>query len=171
MVLAPSLRPFRLRRQCLRLLPRRRPTHRSTGRCRRGYARLVRIVSLLDRISVRTADPERLENGARAHPGLHCGFDYEQPARCDSKLTWRVQPAVRQVDMSEASIAVPPRFRGAFNVAQDRWRHRLPVGCSQQCEDPRFLAAQALQPTWPSASRSTVPAPSTSPSEAKVITG
>lgn len=56
---------------------------------------------------------------------------------------------MRQVDMSEASIAVTPGFCGALDVAQHRRGHGLPVGRSQQGEDPRFLAAQTLQPTWP----------------------
>jgi hypothetical protein len=114
-----------------------------------GYARLVRIVSLLDRISVPMTDPERLENGARDYAGLHCVLGYEQPICCSSKVTWCMQPAMRQVDVSEASIAVPPGFYGAFDVAQHRRGHGLPVCCSQQGKDLRFLAAQTLQATWP----------------------
>ena len=113
-----------------------------------GDARFIGIVGLLDRVYIRAADFERLENGARAHTGFHGAFGDKQTTCRASKVTWRAQPAVREMDVRQTFISLPPGFGGAFNVAQDGWCHCFPVGRSQQCEDPRFLTAQVLQPTW-----------------------
>ena len=56
---------------------------------------------------------------------------------------------MREMDVRQTSIALPPGFYGATNVAQDGRCYCPPVGRGQQCEDPRFLTAQILQLTRP----------------------
>jgi hypothetical protein len=56
---------------------------------------------------------------------------------------------MRQMDVSDALIALPPRSSRTFDVTQDCRRHGLPIRRCQQCKDARFLALYTLHVARP----------------------
>jgi hypothetical protein len=53
---------------------------------------------------------------------------------------------MRQMNVSEAIVALAPTFRSALDITQHRGRYCFAVTSGQQRQHPRFLAFQASEP-------------------------
>ena len=61
------------------------------------------------------------------------------------EIVERIQPGMRQMNVSGEVVALAPGFGGAFNIVEDVGIDCRPVGRGQECQHFLFTAFQAFQ--------------------------